>query len=126
MKCLWCGKEMKITFRESIRKFCCDSCKNKYHARQRSQNKTIAHCLVCGKELEGRQRHYCSAECRYQAQLKRQQGLNQFEYKKPKAEENPEAKKRGRPKKGLTAAEIETMARAEGTSYGLIVAKYGL
>ena len=117
---------MKITFRESIRKFCCDSCKNKYHARQRSQNKTIAHCLVCGKELEGRQRHYCSAECRYQAQLKRQQGLNQFEYKKPKAEENPEAKKRGRPKKGLTAAEIETMARAEGTSYGLIVAKYGL
>lgn len=124
MECLYCGKHLKIIFREKIRKFCSDSCKNKYHAQLR-KNKT-KYCLECGKKLEGGQRKYCCEECRYKAQLKRQQA-ERDQCKKPKAEENPEAKKRGRPRKhGLTLAEINARAREEGLNYGQYVAKYGL
>ena len=124
-KCLNCGKELKFTFREKIKKFCSDSCKNKYHSKLKSNK--ILHCLVCGKELEGRKRRYCSDECYHKAQLKRQRFLNEVEYKKSKAEvkEAPK-KKRGRPKKKLSIADINKLARAEGLNYGQYVAKYGL
>lgn len=123
MKCLWCGTELKILFRASIRKFCCDSCKNKYYAKLRSGEDKVKTCLECGKVLEGRQKRYCCEECRYQAQIKRQMLINKTEHKKPKTEEYPEEPKR---KPTLSVEDICKLARSENSSYGKIVAKYGL
>ena len=124
-KCLNCGNEFKYRFR-STEKFCSTVCCHNYHRKKRkaSDNKN---CLVCGKELSGRQTKYCSDECRYKAQIERQRSLNYQEYKKPKADvvEAPK-KKRGRPKKKLSIADINKLARAEGLNYGQYVAKYGL
>ena len=124
-KCQHCGNEFKYRFR-ATEKFCSTKCCHDYHRGIRRVHKNKV-CVICGKELTGTQTKYCSEECRYKAQLDRQRGRYEQEYKSTMTETvEKQKKKRGRPKKGLTAAEIETMARAEGTTYGLIVAKYGL
>lgn len=120
MECLWCGKELKILFRATIRKFCCDSCKNKYYAQIRSGRKKVTHCLFCGKELEEGQKRYCCEECRYQTQLKRQK-IKRDECKLPK--EEPELPKT---EPLFSVADICKLARKENSTYGKIVAKYGL
>jgi predicted nucleic acid-binding Zn ribbon protein len=121
--CLNCGNEFKYRFRSS-EKFCSTVCCHNYHRKKRriSANKV---CVVCGKKLTGQQSKYCSAECRYQAQLQRQRSANLIEYKKPRAEATP-PKKRSRPRKKLSIADINKLAREEGLNYGQYVAKYGL
>ena len=124
-KCQHCGNEFKYRFR-ATEKFCSTKCCHDYHNGVRRVHKNKV-CVICGKELTGTQTKYCSEECRYKAQLDRQRDRYEQEYKSTMTEtQEKQKKKRGRPKKKLTAAEIETMARAEGTTYGKIVAKYGL
>lgn len=120
--CQYCGNKFKYRFRSS-EKFCSKNCCNLYH-----QNKNRKHriCVVCGNELTGHQRSYCSDKCRTSAKVARQMELNSVEYKKPKAEVKEEPKKRGRPKKKLSLVEICKLAREEGLNYGQYVAKYGL
>lgn len=83
---------------------------------------------ICGKALTGRQRSYCSSECRRQA-IKKQKAeyrkAYDVQFKKPKAEATT-PKKRGRQKKTDPIAEINAKARAEGLTYGQYVGKYGL
>ena len=124
-KCLNCGNEFKYRFR-STEKFCSAECCHKYHQHKRKAS-TNTVCLICGKALTGNQTKYCSEECRYKAQLERQRQLNKNEYKKPKADTvAPPSKKRGRPPKKLSIADINQLAREEGLNYGQYVAKYGL
>lgn len=118
MQCRQCGKEIKITFgRRKV--FCSDECSKAFY------RKGEQHCVVCGEVLSGRRRSYCSDECRYKGKIAFQREKNKEEYKKPKAEERPK-RKRGRPKKKPSLADINARARTEGLTYGQYCAKYGL
>jgi predicted nucleic acid-binding Zn ribbon protein len=119
--CRKCGKEIKVVF-GGRRVFCSDECCKAWY---KEHGRIHKNCLICGKPLTGTNKKYCSAECRYQAQLQRQRSANLIEYKKPKAEATP-PKKRGRPKKKQSLADINKLARAEGLTYGQYVGKYGL
>lgn len=120
MNCLNCGKEIKITFRKEP-KYCSHECCIKYHAkrqnekRKRTRKKEQKFCIVCGKELIGRKRAYCSEECNRQAINEKQS-----EYKRVVV---PTGKKK-KPK--LTIAQINELARKEGLNYGQYCAKHGL
>lgn len=118
--CRYCGKEMKIGF-DNRRVFCSDECSKAFYGRLKRKN---AICDICGKPLTGMQKKYCSDECAKKGFVKVRNEYKKDLYKKPKAEEKPKAK-RNRPKKVLSASEIETIARAEGLTYGKCVAKYG-
>lgn len=124
-KCLNCGNAFKYRFRSS-EKFCSAVCCHNYHRQKRkvTANKV---CVVCGKELTGQQSKYCSSECRYKAQLERQRGRYEKEYKSTLTEaQETQKKKRVRPRKKLSIADINQLAREEGLNYGQYVAKYGL
>lgn len=101
--------------------FCSDECLKKFYGRKNSK---LESCEMCGKPLTGQRRTYCSEEC--QKQSKKQERYE--EYKKPMATTYPVVvvKKRGRPKKKLTLAEVNELARAENMSYGQYCAKHGL
>lgn len=124
-KCLNCHNEFKYRFRSS-EKFCSTICRHKYYKNkdieEKKQKNKSPRCLECGKLIVGRSRQYCCEECRYKAQLKRQQA-ERDKCKKPKAEEKPKDRPR---KHNLTLGEINARARAEGLNYGQYVAKYGL
>ncbi len=123
MNCKYCGKEFKIGFgKRSV--FCSHKCSDAFYNKQiKKKNK----CEICGNELTGRQRAYCSDECRRKAKSKYDQYRHNEEYKKPKAEVKEEPKrKRGRPKKKPTFADINAKARAEGLSYGQYCVKHRL
>jgi predicted nucleic acid-binding Zn ribbon protein len=122
MNCKYCGKKMQASFAHRV--YCSDECFRAFYKKKLKEKST--HCEICGKKLEGRKRKYCSAECLRYANKKQALILQKDEYKKPKAEVNQEPKKRGRPKKKPTLAQINAKARAEGLNYGQYVAKYGL
>ena len=124
-KCLYCGKPIKIRFRKT-EKFCSNECCQKYHREKNQKSRKNKYCVVCGTELKGRQKQYCSSECRMKFVIQHQMEINKEQYKKPKAEVKVEPKKRGRPKKKITLEEINERARAENLTYGQYVAKYGL
>lgn len=133
MKCLNCGKDFKFTFRASSRKYCSRECCISYNnkmTREKAKRhgvKKETHCVICGKELTGRQRAYCSPGCSYQSKINYLKDRNKDEYKKPKAEVKEEPKrKRGRPKKVPTINDINALAKAEGLTYGQYCAKHGL
>ncbi len=117
MKCRICGKEIKVGFKRKI--FCSKECSDLFYG-YKTERKT--NCVICGKPLVGRQRSYCSDECKSVAKTKSQQAENKVEYKKPKAEPKPKVKKQ----KTLTISQVNELARAEGLNYGQYVAKYGL
>ena len=121
MNCLNCGKEIKTTFREQTTKFCSKECCQIFHRLKKYYKK---YCKICGKELEKPKRDYCSPECVKQARDERR-AKEREECKKPKAEVK-EPKKRDRPKKKLTLAQINELARAEGLNYGQYCAKHKL
>ena len=126
-KCQHCGNEFKYRFR-ATEKFCSTKCCHDYHRGLRRVHKNKV-CVICGKELTGTQTKYCSEECRYKAQLDRQRERYEQEYKSTMTEATEtqkKLKKRGRPKKKLSLADINNLARAEGLNYGQYVAKYGL
>lgn len=123
--CQHCGNEFKYRFR-STEKFCSTKCCHDYHRGIRRVNPNKV-CAVCGKKITGHQTKYCSPECRYKGQLERQRGRYEQEYKSTTTEAvEKQKKKRGRPKKKLSLADINNLARAEGLNYGQYVAKYGL
>ena len=72
------------------------------------------------------QKAYCSAECRRKAKTKYENEYHKDQYKKPKAEVREAPKKRGSPKKRLSIADINKLAKEKGLNYGQYVAKYGL
>ena len=118
--CKYCGEKIKIHFGKQTL-FCSDKCRKAYYYRYGRTNKK---CAVCGQELTGRKRSYCSTECARKAKSKYEYEYHKDQYKKPKAEAT--SKKRGRRKKTDPIAEINAKARAEGLSYGQYVGKYGL
>ena len=121
--CINCGEHFKIKFR-SNEKYCSPECCRQFY---KNKNKEKKFCLICGKELSGRQRAYCSPECTYQSKINYWKDRNKDEYKKPKAEVKEEPKrKRGRPKKVPTINDINALAKAEGLTYGQYCAKHGL
>ena len=128
MQCKYCGKEMKIGF--SKRKmFCSQKCTNDYHNQIRSKGviKKETHCRICGKELVGAKRVYCSEECSHKGALEYHRKRNLEEYKKYRPEELPKPKKkRGRPKKGLSLEQAAKLAKAEGISWGEYYQKHRL
>lgn len=116
MECKYCGKALKIGFREKL--FCDDKCKTKYKYLQSKLK--VKKCIQCGKVLEGRQKKFCSDDC--VGQYKQERALERYEAnKKPKAEAKPKKKK---PK--MSIAQINELARAEGLNYGQYCAKYNL
>lgn len=122
MKCRMCDKEIKIGFKRKI--FCSKKCSDLFYG-YKTDRKT--NCVICGKPLTGRQRSYCSDECKRKGKIEREIKEHKYEYKKPQAEEvKCEPKKRGRPKKKLSISEVNELARAEGLNYGQYVSKYGL
>ena len=123
-KCLNCGDEFKYRFR-SNEKFCSSECCHKYHNEAKKAT-SIKVCEICGKKLNGFKKKYCSDECRYKSQLERQRNKYETELKSIYSEEKTLKKKRGRPKKKISLAEINKLAREEGLNYGQYVAKYGL
>lgn len=122
MKCKHCGEEIKIAFgRRKV--FCSNECRIAFYDKDKEEK----FCVICGKKLSGRQRAYCSDECRQKGKIAYQTKRNNEEYKKPKAEvEEKPKRKRGRPKKKPTIADINAKARAEGLNYGQYCAKHGL
>ena len=139
MICLNCGKEFKITFGRSTRKFCCTDCCRKYHnekiKQERMRNKKPKpvikkepkYCLICGKELPSNRVSYCSDECAYKGKVSWLSKRHREEYKKPKAEELPKPKrKRGRPKKGISLEQAAKLAKKEGISWGEYYQKHRL
>lgn len=72
MECLYCGKFYKIGFKQTS-KFCSPSCRLKYI---HNKNKIPKPCLICGKELTGYQKLYCSSECRQIAKKTKQMEFN--------------------------------------------------
>lgn len=119
-KCMYCGKEFKMNLKGN-QKYCSQKCCEGWYRHKKP--KEIKYCAICGREVEDTKRLYCSPDCSYEAMLRRQSAYKSI-YKKPKAEEPK--KKRGRPKKMTSLAEINELARAEGLNYGQYVAKYGL
>lgn len=120
--CKHCGKEMPIAFnKRSV--YCSNECYKKHRSTIINRGREHTHCVVCGKYLTGHQKKFCGAKCKLEERKKYLEEYHEI-YKKPKAEEKP--KKRGRPKKVLTIAQINEMARAEGMNYGAYCAKYGL
>ncbi len=119
MKCNHCGKELSSNA-ESKRPFCNDDCLNAY-LKEYVTRKGV--CETCGKPLLGRQRKYCN-ECAFNLRMHRDEIRER--HKKPKAEVKKEPKKKGRPKKPRTFAEICKFAREKGLSYGECVARYKL
>lgn len=118
MKCLYCGNEIKISFRTKGRKFCSTSCNYKYHHNKAIDNTPIF-CVACGKKLSGRRRKYCSNECKNK--------YNNEMYKNLHAEVvQEEPKKRGIPKKKLSLSEVSALARQEGLTYGKYCEKHNL
>lgn len=117
--CKHCGKEFPISF-NGRRVFCSDNCFNTYYKRFPKKNKT---CAICGGALDGRQRKYCD-KCKKIANNNRANEYNKDQYKKPQAEATP--KKRARPKKFLSLAELERLARAEGLTAGQYCVKHRL
>lgn len=117
--CKYCGKEMQVSFRQKV--FCSKECSKAYYNRKGRINKE---CQICGNELTGKQRSYCSQKCANKAKRIQLYEYHKDQYKKPKAEATP--KKSGRRKKTDPIAEINAKARAEGLSYGQYVGKYGL
>ena len=123
-RCIYCGKSFKNTFKTN-QKYCSQRCCEGWY--KHKKEKEIKLCVICGKEVTGKKRLYCSPDCSYEAMLRRQ-STYKYQWQKPQAEvkEEPIKKKRGRPKKKLSLADINEMARAEGLNYGQYVAKYGL
>ena len=120
-KCINCGKNFKIKFR-SNEKYCSVECGQQYY---RNTHKEPRYCVICGKELTGRQRSYCSEECLKRSKVLFAMEAHKEEYKKPEAEVKPK-KKRGKLKKGQRLQDINALARAEGLTYGQYCAKYML
>lgn len=110
--CEICGKELT----GKKRKFCSNEC------RIIAQGSVDKFCVICGKLLTGNRHCFCSKECFEKAKAsgryKYDNKSNKERFKKP----TPEPKKRGRPKKPRTFAEICKAAREKGLSYGQYVA----
>lgn len=119
-KCKCCGKDMPIKFGGRW-VFCSEECFNKFYG---VKNTKLEGCAICGKPLTGKRRTYCSDECFNQSKKQeRYEG-----YKRPQATTYPVVvvKKRGRPKKKMTLAEVNELAREENLTYGQYCAKHGL
>lgn len=87
--CKQCGKEITNRWGKN---FCCSSCAAKYNNERRDKSvyekiakalrkestKKVEHpkryCVVCGKELEGKNTKYCSDECRKVSYDKQRKG----------------------------------------------------
>lgn len=117
MQCKVCGKELKVGFGRK-RVFCSEECRKAYYS------KGEKFCTICGKKLTGTQRTYCSDECR-EIGTRAYREMQREKAKKPKAEVKPK-RKRGRPKKIPSVADINAKARAEGLTYGQYCAKHML
>ena len=118
MNCLYCGKPLKITFGHQT-KYCNTLCKKNYYSEKYKKNRGPLYCKCCGNLLTGKQRKFCSEECK--------NSYNYGIYRNPvpviKAQE---PKKRGRPKKMLSLAEVSALARKEGLTYGKYCEKHNL
>lgn len=124
MKCLECGADFKMRFRRT-EKFCSENCKTAFYNKIAREKKEKKVCIICGKQFDGRNRKYCSAECQNEGKNARNSKYAYeyaYRYKKPEAEKKPQKKK----KPSLSLAKINELARAEGLNYGQYVAKYHL
>ena len=104
-KCKYCGKEF-IKRRGVL--YCSPSCKDAYHAE--NANMYNCFCVVCGSDFKSEfKTDYCTETCKTIAK-----NLNL----------NVSAIKRGRRKKKIDPISIKVAeARAQGISYGQLVAK---
>jgi predicted nucleic acid-binding Zn ribbon protein len=101
-KCKYCGKEF-IKGRGMI--YCSPSCKEAYHFE--NANTVNCHCVVCGSDFKAEfKTDYCSETCRT---IARNLGLST----------KSDRRKKKRDPISIKAAE----ARAQGISYGQLVAK---
>jgi predicted nucleic acid-binding Zn ribbon protein len=121
--CKYCGKVIKIKFGKQSA-YCSTECRLAYYTNLHRTNTT---CAVCGGPLSGRNRKYCSPECKKKETSRLQYLKNREAYKssKPKAESKAVVKKR-RDKARKDLLKIVKKATEEGLTYGQYVAKYGL
>lgn len=60
-ECIWCG-DLFIPTR-STQMFCSKRCGNRHRDSIRKVERPKKYCIVCGKEIEGTRRKYCSDYC---------------------------------------------------------------
>ena len=118
-KCLQCGVVMSL---RASAKFCSKKCCQRYHYIKRRGS--VPTCIICGNELSGNQKKYCSAKCQktgsnFKLSEKRKEDFDDY-----KSYKNIKPKKRTKPKMSLD--EVMKRARVEGLPYGQFVAKYNL
>lgn len=130
MICQRCGKEFVRT--GNAQRYC-EDCKTAKPPKEKMQ------CPVCGSIFERNRpnQYYCSVKCRKQNSKKafyhceycgkvyEQAYTSKYCSEECKNKARAHTKKRGRPKKKLTLAEIDRLAKAEGLTYGQYVSKYG-
>lgn len=110
MTCKYCGKEFKITFNYK-KEFCSHDCVQRYH---REKNRKKRYCIVCGAEITGRRRVYCSEECLAKKQLENKK--ESYSCMIPK--DLPKRRRKKSAKWAKELAEFNAKARALGLSYG--------
>lgn len=79
--CEHCGKEFEVQEREIRRgygRFCSIACGNRARAKKREPvpPKPVVLCDICGKELNGRAKRFCSDGCRAEASRRYENGRN--------------------------------------------------
>ena len=98
-----------FTAEQNGTRYCSEECRRAYRRRVKVRN-----CEFCAKEFSGRQKKYCSSECRLRAN-------GQLPDLTVSDELIRLPKKRV---KKMSLSEINEAARAEGLSYGQYTAKY--
>lgn len=108
--CPTCGKEFETT--QNAQKYCCAKCQKQGNRKNEAdKDKLMFTCALCGNTFYAvRKRNYCGKECREHAAGMR------LESNKKKSKQKPQ----------YSIEEINALAREENSSYGKIVAKYGL
>lgn len=118
-KCKKCGKEIKPTSWHK-RVYCSDECRIAYYHKTDRAN---AKCEICGNPLSGRQKKYCSFECKRKFMSKYQQEKNKELYKSTIPKALPKRRRKKSAKWAKELAEFNAKARALGLSYGQYVGK---
>ena len=127
--CLQCGKEFETHYGQ--RKYCSRECakevkmawmKEHYEA-VHGPKPTIMKCIRCGKETPFAPNKLYCRECGIDANRENQRRNRAEKQKRKQTAKQPGGKRPSKKKKVLSLAEINSIARSRGKSYGQQVAE---
>ena len=78
--CRYCGK--KIDVKSNFKYYCSAWCRQHWHYEEQDDLFYVPGlkqetCIVCGKELLGRQLKYCSKACYFEGRYRRKKGITE-------------------------------------------------